>query len=1195
VSAPPDHGVGRRRLLELVLRVLGIAATLLGVLAVLNGSAWWVAGSATGLVAAVVLMVLARREQGEGWNPLGSEQVLRTTVLAGVLVALVGPPSRPGGEVLDGVVAGFAAAVLVGCLVAEPVLARAVRFQVPLAVGLPGLSPVPRHRDLGLPAVAASVVATALGSVLAVLGASAWWWLLAAVLAAVPVGALALSARAKVLLNRRRREEVPRAVAEYAPDFVLYTSRPDDASYQVLMWLPYLQRAGLRFVVVTRNAVPAAALAAQVDVPVVEARRMVDLENLVVPSLRAVFYVNASSGNGAMVRFQHLTHVYLGHGDSDKPPSYNPTHAMYDAVFTAGPAAVRRYAAHGVRIPAEKFRVVGRPQVEDVRQVDRPIATVSEPVVLYAPTWRGHVEETMLYSLPVGERIVSALLARGATVVFRPHPFSYDFPEDTAVIRRIHDLLAADARRTGRRHLWGAAAETERGILTCLNESDAMVSDVSSVVVDYLFSGKPFAMVAVPSAPEEFVAEFPVAAASYVVRGDLADLDDQLTALLGPDPLREQRLSLRSDYLGDFPAEHYADTFVDAVRQVSAQVRTDQVGEDLTEAELEEQPDPDDARPGGEDEAEKSQAAASLRGYSELVLGVGLDALAVVVALLALLLSLLDGPSGGVAALAVVAAGLEVLALRRSDRSRRVRLLDRARVVRGLLLVVLATVVGSGGAGPLTVVALLVLGTSLVAERTVEACWSSGVGLQAVNLPAAVRPVREPVGREWVARTWAGAVLVGVVLVGPVLRPSGAAATGLLTGLAALVLLLLVLALVPALRQLVEVTRGESRLRQALEALAPEFAVYFASTGGAAYQVGMWLPYFVRTGRPFVVVTRTVPMLRQIAQVCEAQGVVVPVVHRPTLRSLEDVIVPSMTAAFYVNNAVRNTHFIERRELTHVWLNHGDSEKPACYNPVHAIYDLIFAAGQAGIDRYARHGVRIPAEKFLVVGRPQVEQIEPARGPVAEQQPPTVLYAPTWQGPYADSRVFSLPVGDKIVTALLARGARVVFRVHPFNYRYAECREMVAAIGALLDADRERTGRPHLWGPAAESELSVEDCFNLSDAMVADVSAVVSDYLRSEKPFAMVSVGRTPEQLLVDAPAARAAYVLREDLSNLDQVLDALLVSDPLADVRRETRIYHLGDFAPGQDAEGFLGAARDVLDGRYASPEAAAHHAAAG
>ncbi|WP_375432133.1 hypothetical protein [uncultured Friedmanniella sp.] len=34
---------------------------------------------------------------------------------------------------------------------------------------------------------------------------------------------------------------------------------------------------------------------------------------------------------------------------------------MYDEVFAAGPSAIRRYATHGVQIPVEKFRIVGRP------------------------------------------------------------------------------------------------------------------------------------------------------------------------------------------------------------------------------------------------------------------------------------------------------------------------------------------------------------------------------------------------------------------------------------------------------------------------------------------------------------------------------------------------------------------------------------------------------------------------------------------------------------------------------------------------------------------------------------------------------------------------------------------------------------------------------------------------------------------
>jgi hypothetical protein len=287
-----------------------------------------------------------------------------------------------------------------------------------------------------------------------------------------------------------------------------------------------------------------------------------------------------------------------------------------------------------------------------------------------------------------------------------------------------------------------------------------------------------------------------------------------------------------------------------------------------------------------------------------------------------------------------------------------------------------------------------------------------------------------------------------------------------------------------------------------------------------------------------------------------------------------------MTTAFYVNNAARNTHFIERRELTHVWLNHGDSEKPACYNPVHAIYDLIFVAGQAGVERYARHGVSIPLEKFRVVGRPQVEVIQQPRGRMADQQP-TILYAPTWQGPYADTRLFSLPVAVSLVEQLLAAGVRVIFRAHPMNYRFRSSTVMIKKVARLLARHRQETGVEHLWGAKAERAITIEECFNASDGMIADVSAVVTDYLHSDKPFAIVAVGRTVDELMREAPAARAGYLLSEDLSNLQQVLADMLGPDPLARVRSATREHYLGDFDREHYADGFLQAARTVIDSR--------------
>ena len=95
-----------------------------------------------------------------------------------------------------------------------------------------------------------------------------------------------------------------------------------------------------------------------------------------------------------------------------------------------------------------------------------------------------------------------------------------------------------------------------------------MISDVSSVVSDYLFSGKPFALVAVPSPPEQFVRDFPVAEGSYVVDAQLTNLGEALDLMLGDDPQQSRRAAIRNYYLGDFAADGYAQNFVDGCLRV---------------------------------------------------------------------------------------------------------------------------------------------------------------------------------------------------------------------------------------------------------------------------------------------------------------------------------------------------------------------------------------------------------------------------------------------------------------------------------------------------------------------------------------------------------------------------------------------------------------------------------------------------
>ena len=166
----------------------------------------------------------------------------------------------------------------------------------------------------------------------------------------------------------------------------------------------------------------------------------------------------------------------------------------------------------------------------------------------------------------------------------------------------------------------------------------------------------------------------------------------------------------------------------------------------------------------------------------------------------------------------------------------------------------------------------------------------------------------------------------------------------------------------------------------------------------------------------------------------------------------------SLKAAFYVQGSSSNLSFQRFRQLTHIWLNHGDSDKRANFTPAHATFDKVFVAGQQGVERYAAHGVRIPASKMVVVGRPQIERIKPREHPPAPDAPRTILYAPTWQGGKPTTNYSSLGLGAKIVTALLERGATVIFRPHPFSYRDPGQARLARHIQQLLKQRRRAHG-----------------------------------------------------------------------------------------------------------------------------------------
>ena len=505
-------------------------------------------GAALGLVSLVMLGWLMRRDMSRGRALLATYQAPRVVILVAVAAGYLA--RRPGEEAWIWAATGLA----IFAIVSEPTVRLLLSKATPVAVQLPDFPEVPRTPFNPTFVALAPLAVAAVGALLALLGVVGWSYFLVVVAGIMPAVIMIAYAARAVLISRSSAIGVRKALQQYGPEFCVYYAARNGAGYQLGMWLPYFERLNRRFIVITRypHTVPEITELTSAPVLVPKLKSSIGLLwHLVVESLKAAFYVQNHQANVDMLRFPQLTHIWLNHGDSDKAANYSARHAAFDKVFVSGQQGVERYADHGVRIRPEQFALIGRPQIERIAARDEPPAPGAPRTALYAPTWHGGKPNTNYSSLSLGSKIVDALLARGVTVIFRPHPQTYRDPDQAGLAQDIQRRLNADRKATGRQHVFGHSAEVEWDIPACFNHCDALITDVSSVASDFLATGKPLAMVAIQQKGAAFRQGIPMARVAYVIERDLSTLPEALDELLGADPLATARRAYRSYCLGD--------------------------------------------------------------------------------------------------------------------------------------------------------------------------------------------------------------------------------------------------------------------------------------------------------------------------------------------------------------------------------------------------------------------------------------------------------------------------------------------------------------------------------------------------------------------------------------------------------------------------------------------------------------------
>lgn len=356
-----------------------------------------------------------------------------------------------------------------------------------------------------------------------------------------------------------------------------------------------------------------------------------------------------------------------------------------------------------------------------------------------------------------------------------------------------------------------------------------------------------------------------------------------------------------------------------------------------------------------------------------------------------------------------------------------------------------------------------------------------------------------------------------------------------------------------------------------------DLALYFPDGAPKLYQLIQWLPVFEASDE-----TRTIVVVRQVDAFNALQG-------KTSLRVLlvpnyEDLMAlysrADFRAVIYVNNGWTNFQSLAFQEAVHIHVNHGESDKICMVSNQAKAYDKVFVAGEAAVQRHASAIAWFDTSHLVRIGRPQLDL--PVTSPLADQDGPTITYAPTWEGEDAANNYTSVDrYGIRIIEAALAQpGVRVIYKPHPRVLISTDPgvrsghRQIMSALSQAAKADPTR-------GHAALPNADILGILRSTDLLIADVSSVTLDhlYLRPAAPIMLCDRRTDREQIIADTPLAAIVPVIDDDsIASLAADLGTLLTDDPDASARTALRHHYFDNLEPGQSTERFWSELRQAI-----------------
>ena len=352
--------------------------------------------------------------------------------------------------------------------------------------------------------------------------------------------------------------------------------------------------------------------------------------------------------------------------------------------------------------------------------------------------------------------------------------------------------------------------------------------------------------------------------------------------------------------------------------------------------------------------------------------------------------------------------------------------------------------------------------------------------------------------------------------------------------------------------------------------------VYFSGNMGHIYQIHQWIKPLeaLNESEKVLIIVRNVEVYEWLQS--HTQFNVAYVKTMTTLLKLyED---NNFKCILYVNNSSTNFQSLSNNTALHIHINHGESEKTSTFSNRAKAYDFVFIVADAAYEKYRKNLININMDKFIKVGRPQIDFMEPIK-PIENSMTDkthkkVILYAPTWEGTHLSMDYTSLPsYGLDFVNKILEhQDYFLIYRPHP---------NTGSRDPLTQQADKKiREIVTHSDHAQVMDKVNINNVFELTDIAIFDNSAVTVDFLAFGKPMILTDFFYRQQGQAAGKPKIVEACVLIND-SNKKDIMDLIeqgLTQDPKASQRKAIKNYFLGNYPRGKSTEIFIEKIKDMI-----------------